>query len=158
MRKAGKQEGFFTAKHPPSREASARQAAKYAKTLFNRRDHKDHKERRRQEDAECHTGKHVRPTRRGAGGMRNKFERRTPTRLRLTSAVARKLWRDKSARQDDEEWENIPVRKIDSLAPARSVAPQPSAPPNSSRRFPSRSNLPHPGPLPKERGNCRQMV
>ena len=49
--------------------------------------------------------------------------------------------------------QNVPDPKIDSLAPARSVAPQPSAPPNSSRRFPSRSNLPHPGPLPKERGN-----
>jgi hypothetical protein len=55
----------------------------------------------------------------------------------------------------------ILVRTIDSLAPARSVAPQPSAPPNSSCRFPSRSNLPRlrlrpasarqAGPLPREK-------
>ena len=52
---------------------------------------------------------------------------------------------------------DIFIRMIDSLAPARSVAPQLSAPPNSSRHFPSRSNLPHPCPLPKERENCPQF-
>ena len=54
--------------------------------------------------------------------------------------------------------QKIPDPKIDSLAPARSVAPQPSAPPNSSRRFPSRSNLPHPALSPRRGGIIRRRL